>query len=212
MQRCREEYRAAPPTVVVGDPDAVLRQSMTAALLRAEYRVLAQAESRDELLALGRKLRPNLVLTGQTSTEEEELEPLGELKRATGAALVLVAPIPTVERIRVARIASVDALLGRPPREGDLLAAVEMSLAKRAEIHRLRADLAGARERLESVTVVQKAKEVLMRQSNITDAEAFSRLRKQAERSGRPLKAVAEAVLLAAQIAPEGHEHALRAS
>ncbi|MGV3721758.1 MAG: ANTAR domain-containing protein [Actinomycetota bacterium] len=47
-----------------------------------------------------------------------------------------------------------------------------------------------------------RARELLVRRNGIADEEAQRRLLRQAERSGRTLRSVAEAVLLAETVAP----------
>ncbi|MGV3720736.1 MAG: hypothetical protein ACO1SX_07475, partial [Actinomycetota bacterium] len=112
------------PTVLIGDPDPALRQSIASLLARAGQCVLGQAEEVAELLALTRKLGPRLVILGQNSAEPADLDTVRELRASHSLAIVLLAPIASVSWVRSARAAGVDALLGRPPRECDLLAAV----------------------------------------------------------------------------------------
>lgn len=188
------------PSVLVADPDPVLRQSIAEVLKRAGCRVLALAETAAEARALARKLDPSLVVLGQADTERDVLEMARSVRGSGGAALVLLTPIPNVEWVRAAGSAGVDILLGRPPREADLVAAAELSLARRSEVRRLEGELAGLRERVETTAVVQRAKEALVRSERISDTEAYQRLRRQAERTGRPLRSVAEAVLLADRV------------
>ncbi|HTE19433.1 MAG TPA: ANTAR domain-containing protein [Armatimonadota bacterium] len=203
MTHTENGSRADPvPAVLVSDPDPVLRQSIAAALQRGGYRVLAQAESGDEALGLARKLSLGALVLGQQSADGETLETVRAVRASVSTAVILLAPIPNVGWIRSARGAGIDALLGRPPREGDLLAAVEMSLAHRQAARDGQAEVAALKERLDTLVLIQEAKELLMRNDRISDTEAYQRLRRQAERSGRPLKSVAEAVLLAARAAP----------
>jgi response regulator NasT len=189
-------------TVIVADPDPVLRQSICEVMARAGYRVLAHADTVEEAGVLIRKLSPSAAVMGQGDTGKEALQTVQALRSAGKTAIVLLAPIPTVEWIRTARGAGVDILLGRPPREGDLVAAVEMACARRREARQLQAETDALRDRLEAGALVQKAKEVLMRRDQISDTEAYQRLRRQAERSDKPLRSIAEAVLLAARVAP----------
>ena len=202
MTHTREDGRAeAASTILVADPDPVLRQSIATAIQRGGHAVLAQAETDEEAVGLARKLTPGLLVLGQTGVGTDLLNTV-QAFRSAAIAIVLLAPIPNAAWIRTVRAAGVDALLGRPPREGDLLAAVEMSLAHRQAARHAQEEVAALKERLESVAMIQQAKEVLMRNDRISDAEAYQRLRRQAERTGRPLKSVAEAVLLAARVAP----------
>ncbi len=50
-------------------------------------------------------------------------------------------------------------------------------------------------EALEARKVIERAKGLLMTKENLSEEEAFARLRKASQVSGRPLRVVAEAVL-----------------
>lgn len=196
------ERRPAVDTVLVADPDEVLRRSICDVMRRAGFRVLAQAENSLEARGLTRKLEPCVLVLGQPDTGLEAFELTRYLRSMQLAGVVLLSPVPNVEWIRAAQVAGVDVLLGRPPREADLVAAVQMSFGRRLEAAHLQTELDMLKDRLETGTLVQRAKELLMRRDSINETEAYQRLRRQAERSGRPLKSIAEAVVLAASVAP----------
>jgi len=188
-------------TVLVADPDPVLRRSLVAALARLEHRVVAEVAELADATRAARKLNPALVILGQPSPERALLDRARSIRATTHAAVVALSPIPDVTWVRHARAAGVDALLGRPPREGDLIAAVELALGRREEEHYLRGEVHALKERVEAASLIQRAKEVLMQRDGITDSEAYEKLRRQAERTRKPLKSVAEAVLVAASVA-----------
>lgn len=188
--------------LLVADPDPVLRRSMAAAVTRMALPVLAEAESVAEARELCRRLRPSLVLAGLDRPGPEGLQILQATGRQSGASLIVVSPIPDLEWIRAVRQVGALALLARPPREGELLAAVELGLARREEARQARRQIDALRDRVETASLVQRAKAVLMETHAITDGEAYQRLRREAERMGRPLRSIAEAVLLAARVAP----------
>jgi response regulator NasT len=202
MPQPNKELDPRSATVLISDPDPALRQSIASLLTRAGQCVLGQAEEAAELLALTRKLGPKLVILGQNSAEPADLDPVRELRTNNSLAIVLLAPIASVSWVRSARAAGVDALLGRPPRECDLLAAVETSLSRRVEVGRLLRDNEQLQQRIETFALVARARELLVRRNGIADEEAQRRLLRQAERTDRTLRSVAEAVLLAETVAP----------
>ena len=50
------------------------------------------------------------------------------------------------------------------------------------------------REALEARKAIERAKGILMAKEGLTEAEAFERLRRASQRSGRPMKVIADAV------------------
>ena len=59
----------------------------------------------------------------------------------------------------------------------------------------LREEAESLSEALEARKVIERAKGLLMTKENLSEQEAFARLRKASQVSGRPLRVVAEAVL-----------------
>jgi len=59
----------------------------------------------------------------------------------------------------------------------------------------VREEAGSLREALESRKVIERAKGLLMEKEGLSEKDAFARLRKASQISGRPLKVVAEALL-----------------
>ncbi|MFN3648969.1 MAG: ANTAR domain-containing response regulator [Armatimonadota bacterium] len=211
MTRFKTLHRApaAPPSsesaalssVLVADPEGSVRQGVLEALRHGGTALAGEQDRLDSVPALTRKLQPALVICG-APTADEELLRLVAAVRAAGAAVLALSPVPDRRWVGALCEAGASALLQRPPRPADLLAAVEMTLAHAGELARLQRELSEARDRLETGALVRRAKAILVRRDGIPEAEAYQRLRRQAERTGRSLRAIAEALLLAERVSP----------
>jgi response regulator NasT len=112
-------------------------------------------------------------------------------------------PIPIVmvtaygERDVVARAveAGVFGYLVKPFRETDLLPAIETARARHEELAALRAEAESLADALAARKAIERAKGILMQREGLSEQEAFARLRKASQISGRPLKVVAEALI-----------------
>ena len=85
--------------------------------------------------------------------------------------------------------------LVKPFREQDLLPAIRTARARYEELVALREQADSLTEALASRKSIERAKGLLMEREGLTEQEAFARLRKASQVSGRPLKVVAEAVV-----------------
>jgi two-component system, response regulator PdtaR len=85
--------------------------------------------------------------------------------------------------------------LVKPFREQDLLPAIRTARARHEELVALREQADSLTEALASRKSIERAKGLLMEREGLTEQEAFARLRKASQVSGRPLKVVAEAVV-----------------
>jgi response regulator NasT len=101
------------------------------------------------------------------------------------------------ERELVARAveAGVFGYLVKPFRETDLLPAIETARARHGELVALREEAGSLAEALAARKSIERAKGLLMQREGLSEEEAFARLRKASQISGRPLRVVAEALL-----------------
>lgn len=171
-------------------------------MVRLGYRVLAEVETSAEAEPLVGRLAPDLAILGQTDTSTAALQVVEKIRGRHQTALILLTPVPSLAWVASVRRAGTDALLARPPREAELLAAVELSLARREEVRTVADERDALRDRLETNSLVRQAIEVLQRTESIPEQAAHERLRRQAERTGRPLRQIAQAVLLADSVLP----------
>ena len=112
-------------------------------------------------------------------------------------------PIPIVmltaygqeELVARAVEAGVFGYLVKPFRESDLLPAIRAALARFAELSALREEVDTLQEALAARKSIERAKGLLMKKEGLSEADAFARLRKASQLSGRPMKVVAEALI-----------------
>src|SRR5918997_38757 len=113
------------------------------------------------------------------------------------------APIPIVmltaygQRELVGRAveAGVFGYLVKPFRESDLLPAIETARARFEELSALREEAESLADALAARKAIERAKGLLMAKEGLSEQDAFARLRKASQVSGRPLKVIAEAVV-----------------
>jgi AmiR/NasT family two-component response regulator len=112
-------------------------------------------------------------------------------------------PIPIVlltaygqdELVSRAVEAGVFGYLVKPFREADLLPAIQTARARHDELAAVREEAESLSEALAARKAIERAKGLLMEKEGLSEQEAFARLRKASQVSGRPLKVVAEAVV-----------------
>src|SRR5436309_14271065 len=112
-------------------------------------------------------------------------------------------PIPIVmltaygqeELVSRAVEAGVFGYLVKPFREQDLLPAIRTARARHERLTALREQADALAEPLAARKSIERAKGLLMEREGLTEQEAFARLRKASQVSGRPLRVVAEAVV-----------------
>jgi response regulator NasT len=91
--------------------------------------------------------------------------------------------------------AGVFGYLVKPFREQDLMPAIAAARARHEELVAVRAEADSLSEALAARKAIERAKGLLMAKEGLSEADAFARLRRASQVSGRPLKVVAEAVV-----------------
>ena len=112
-------------------------------------------------------------------------------------------PIPIVmltaygqdELVSRAVEAGVFGYLVKPFRESDLLPAIRTARARHEELAAVRAEADSLAEALAARKAIERAKGLLMRKEGLSEQEAFARLRKASQVSGRPMRVVADAII-----------------
>ena len=119
-------------------------------------------------------------------------------------------PIPIVmltaygqdELVQRAAEAGVFGYLVKPFREQDLLPAIRTARARHEELAALREEAESLAEALAARKAIERAKGLLMEKEGLSEQDAFARLRKASQISGRPLKVVAEALIATLRASP----------
>jgi len=113
------------------------------------------------------------------------------------APVVLLTAYSQKDLIERAKEAGVVGYLVKPFRETDLAPAIELALARFAEFRALQDEVGNLTEALETRKKVEKAKGILMEKQGMTEAEAFRKIQKMSMNTRKPMKEVAEAIILA---------------
>jgi AmiR/NasT family two-component response regulator len=113
------------------------------------------------------------------------------------APVVLLTAYSQRELIDRAKEAGVVGYLVKPFRETDLAPAIELAMARFSEFRALEEEVDNLAEALETRKKVERAKGILMDQQGMTETEAFRKIQKMSMNTRRPMKEVAEAIILA---------------
>ena len=82
-------------------------------------------------------------------------------------------------------------------RETDLLPAIEVALSRFEEFKQVQEEVTDLQDALETRKQVERAKGILMDAQGIEENEAFRKIQKMSMNTRKPMKEVAEAIILA---------------
>jgi two-component system, response regulator PdtaR len=166
-------------------------------LERAGFEVVAEARDGREAVALAAEHRPDLAVMDVKMPELDGIDAARQMLEQRQIPIVMLTAFSEAALVGRAVDAGVFGYLVKPFRESDLLPAIETARARHAELQALRDEAGSLRDALEARKLIERAKGLLMEKDELSEGEAFARLRGASQQTGRPLRDVAEAVLAA---------------
>ena len=186
--------------VLVAEDETIIRLDLKAMLERAGFDVCAEARDGDEAVRLARTMEPDLALLDVKMPKIDGIEAARQILDERPIPIVMVTAYGEQELVSRAVEAGVFGYLVKPFRETDLLPAIETARARHAELVELRQETESLADALAARKAIERAKGLLMERDGLSEQDAYARLRKASQVSGRPLRVVAEALI--ATLAP----------
>src|SRR5213592_792854 len=162
---------------------------------RAGLEVCAEARDGVEAVELAREHQPDLAIMDVKMPRLDGIEAARHILDEHPIPIVMLTAYGQDELVARAAEAGVFGYLVKPFREQDLLPAITTARARHDELAALREEAESLAEALAARKAIERAKGLLMEKEGLSEAEAFGRLRKASQISGRPLKVVAEALI-----------------
>jgi AmiR/NasT family two-component response regulator len=182
--------------VLIAEDETIIRLDLRALLERAGFEVCAEARDGEEAVELARSEKPDVAVLDVKMPRLDGIEAARRILDERPIPIVMLTAYGQEELVSRAVEAGVFGYLVKPFREQDLLPAIHTARARHEELAALREEADSLSEALSARKVIERAKGLLMAKEDLSEDEAFARLRKASQVSGRPLRVVAEAVLL----------------
>jgi len=181
--------------ILVAEDETIIRLDLCELLKRAGYEVVAEARDGEEAVALAREHEPDLAVMDVKMPRLDGIEAARRILVARPIPIVMLTAFGQRELVDRAAEAGVYGYLVKPFREQDVVPAIETARARHGELVAVRAEAGSLAEALVARKAIERAKGLLMEKEGLSEADAFDRLRRASQVSGRPLKVIAEAVV-----------------
>jgi two-component system, response regulator PdtaR len=181
--------------ILIAEDETIIRLDLKALLERAGFEVCAEARDGEEAVALARAERPDVAIMDVRMPKLDGIEAARRILDERPIPIVMLTAYGQDELVQRAAEAGVFGYLVKPFREQDLVPAIRTARARHEELAALREEAESLAEALAARKAIERAKGLLMEKENLSEQEAFARLRKASQVSGRPLKVVAEALI-----------------
>ena len=186
--------------VMVADDEAITRLDLQETLTNLGYLVVGAVGDGESAVNQARELRPDVVIMDIKMPGMDGIEAAKVLTEENVAPVVLLSAYSQQELIERAQEAGVVGYLVKPYRETDLPPAIGVALSRFNEFRLLKQEVKGLEEQLEVRKLLDRAKGILMDTQGLPEAEAFRRIQKMSMDNRKPMKEVAQAIILAHEI------------
>jgi len=179
------------------DDESIIRIDLREMLSNLGYLVIGEVGDGRSAVNLARELRPDLVIMDIKMPGMDGIDAAKILTEEKIAPVLLLTAYSQKELVSRAKQAGVVGYLVKPFRESDLSPAIEVALARFAEFRALESEVGDLQEALETRKFVERAKGILMDTQGLTEADAFRKIQRMSMNTRKPMKEVAEAIILA---------------
>lgn len=181
--------------ILIAEDETIIRLDLRDLLERSGHEVVAEARDGVEAVALAREHEPELAVMDVKMPNLDGIEAAKRILEERPIPIVMLTAYGQEELVGRAVEAGVFGYLVKPFREQDLVPAIATARARHEELSAVREEAESLADALAARKAIERAKGLLMEKEGLTEGEAFERLRKASQVSGRPLKVIAEAVV-----------------
>ena len=190
-----EEQPQARPRVLVAEDEALIRLDLVELLTDEGYEVVGEAGDGEAALELARTLQPDLVVMDVKMPKMDGITAASMIAEERIAPVVMLTAFSQRELVERAREAGAMVYVVKPFDASDVVPAIEIAMARYAEIRAVEEEVADLEERFASRKAVDQAKGLLQQGLGLTEPEAFRWIQKTAMDLRKSMREVAEGVI-----------------
>lgn len=182
--------------ILIADDEPIVRMDLREILEAEGYEVVGEAGDGESALRLAEQLKPDLALLDIKMPKQGGIEIAPQLLEMNIATLLLTA-YSDRELVEEASRVGVLAYLVKPFSPQTLIPAIKVAMARFRELQDLRKEISSLQSALEARKIIERAKGLVMKHFGLSEEDAYRYLQKQSMEHRKPMKEIAEAVILA---------------
>jgi response regulator NasT len=181
--------------VLIAEDETLIRLDLRGMLENAGLEVCGEAKDGVEAVELAGTTSPDVAVLDVKMPRLDGIEAARRILDERPMPIVLVSAFTERSLVRRAAEAGVYGYLAKPFREADLLPAIATARARSDQLAAVREQAESLAEALAARKLIERAKGLLMENQGLNEQDAFARLRRASQSSGRPMRVIAEAII-----------------
>jgi two-component system, response regulator PdtaR len=181
--------------VLIAEDETLIRLDLKGMLESAGLEVCAEARDGVEAVELADSESPDLAVLDVKMPRLDGIEAARRILDERPMPVVIVSAFTERSLVRRAAEAGVYGYLAKPFREEDLMPAIATARARFDQLSAVREQVDSLADALAARKAIERAKGLLMENQGLSEQDAFVRLRRASQTSGRPMRVIAEAII-----------------
>ena len=181
--------------IVIAEDEAIIRLDLRETLEEEGYQVVGDCGRGDEAVELVKNQKPDVVILDIKMPVMTGLEAAKLIADTKICPIVMLTAFSQREIIEQARDAGALAYLVKPFQKSDLVPAIELAIARFAEMRALTGEVAALGAQLEVRKLVDRAKGILIEKHSMSENDAFTFIQKLAMSERTKMGEIAERII-----------------
>ncbi|MBJ7397198.1 MAG: hypothetical protein RL353_778 [Actinomycetota bacterium] len=181
--------------IVIAEDEAIIRLDLRETLEEEGYQVVGDCGRGDEAVELVKNQKPDVVILDIKMPVMTGLEAAKLIADTKICPIVMLTAFSQREIIEQARDAGALAYLVKPFQKSDLVPAIELAIARFAEMRALTGEVAALGAQLEVRKLVDRAKGILIDKHSMSENDAFTFIQKLAMSERTKMGEIAERII-----------------
>jgi response regulator NasT len=181
--------------IVLAEDEAIIRLDLRESLQEEGYEVVGDVGRGDKAVEMVEALRPDVAIFDIKMPGMSGLEAAKIVSDKKICPVVMLTAFSQREIIEQARDAGVLAYLVKPFQKTDLVPAIELAIARFAELRSLSGEVAALGAQLETRKLIDRAKGVLIDKHRLSESDAFAFIQSMAMSQRMKMGDIAEQII-----------------
>lgn len=164
------------------------------------YTVAGVASNGRAAIEMASDVMPDLIIMDVMMPEVDGIEAATAITSKHTIPIILITGISSDEMAEKAISAGVFAYLVKPVTKKQLEPAIKLALARFEEFKSLKSEVKDLQDAMETRKLVEKAKGILMKRSNLSEDDAFKMMQMHSQKENKKMREIAESIISASKL------------
>ncbi|TAN60071.1 response regulator [bacterium] len=164
------------------------------------YTVAGVASNGRAAIEMASNVAPDLIIMDVMMPEVDGIEAATAITSKHTIPIILITGISSDEMAEKAISAGVFAYLVKPVTKKQLEPAIKLALARFEEFKSLKSEVKDLQDAMETRKLVEKAKGILMKRSNLSEDDAFKMMQMHSQKENKKMREIAESIISASKL------------